>query len=69
MAVFVFLVAFVLFDPAEKALPKGTREDKVNMAPAAPTYFMKVRREIFPSELELFSDGSTNTSKSNSGCY
>jgi hypothetical protein len=64
----VFLVAFVLFVPAPKALLNGTREDKVNTAPAAPAYFIKVRREIFPSESELFS-GHIDTLKSNSGCY
>jgi hypothetical protein len=61
-------VAFVLFGTAAKTLLKGTREDNVNTAPAAPTYFIKVRREIFPSESELFS-GFIDTLKSNSGYY
>jgi hypothetical protein len=48
------LLLFVAFVPVEKVLVKG-REDKPRIAPAAPIYFKKSRREIFPSELDSVS--------------
>jgi hypothetical protein len=45
-----------VFVPEAKALDEGVREeDKVNIAPVAPTSFKKSRRDIFLSELELLS--------------
>jgi hypothetical protein len=55
-------LVYVVFAPEAKDLAEGTKEDKVNIAPVAPTNFKKSRREIFLSELELnSSDRFTDT--------